>query len=102
MRDIINSLSLGSGALVVAIISGLMAVGLSRIKSKKIVWVTGIIVPFLIAHLLYWAPIYFYGSNPSEYSSWSGIFITPWYAAGLIISILVFFITRKLKINELN
>jgi len=97
MKDIINSLSFGSGALVIAIVSGLIAIGLSRIEAKKIKWLSGLIVPFLIAYFLYWSPVYFFGSDPSEYSAWAGIFIIPWYAAGTLASVLVIFVMNRIK-----
>lgn len=97
MKDIINSLSLGSGALVVAILSALIAAGSSQIKSKKIKGMSGFIIPFFIAYCLYRSPAYFFGSDPSEYSAWSGIVIMPWNAAGTPAFFLIIFVMYRIK-----
>ncbi len=97
MKDIILSLSFGSGALVVAIASAIIALGLSQINSQKLKWMTGVIIPFFIAYFLYFSPVFFFGSDSSEYSAWSGIFIIPWYAAGLFGSVLVLFIMKRIR-----
>ena len=97
MKEIINSLSFGSAALLVAIVSAIISFGLSRVESKKIKWMSGLIIPFFIAYFLYWSPVFFFGADPSEYGAWSGIFIIPWYAAGTFASILVLFIIDRIK-----
>lgn len=95
MKEFITSLSFGSGALVVAIASAIIALALSRIKSQKLKWMTSFIIPFFVAYFLYFSPVFFFGSDPSEYSAWSGIFIIPWYAAGLLGSVIVLLIMNK-------
>ena len=97
MKEFITSLSFNSGALVVAVVSIIIALGISGIKSQKLKWMISLIVPFFVAYFLYFSPVFFFGSDPSEYSAWSRIFIIPWYAAGLFGSVIVMFIMKKNK-----
>jgi hypothetical protein len=97
VKEFILSLSFSSGALIVAVVSFIIGLVISGIKSRKLKWMISLIVPFFVAYILYFSPVFFFGSDPSEYSAWSGIFIIPWYAAGLFGSVIVIFIMKRNK-----
>jgi len=69
MLDMINSLDFGSGALVVAAISGLLALWWSRIRRRDLGLCLALGVPLAIAYSLYWSPVWL-GDDPMEYSAW--------------------------------
>lgn len=88
MIEMIKSLSLMSGAFVVAIISGVVSGVSCCIIQSRWKWAVTVIVPIVTAHSIYWMPVR-HGADPSEYSAWSVLFIVPWALAGIIASALV-------------
>ena len=101
IKGIIDSLSFESGAVVVAILSMIVMVGMSRFGVKKIKWSLALTLPFIIANVFYWVPV-FLGASLSEYGTWAPIFIIPWYVAGFLASSLIVAVVnrRKRKGNE--
>ena len=94
MRTLVESLSLGSGAIVVAILSAgvvwlLCCVGPTILRT---LWI--VIVPFAFAYCLYWSPVWL-GADPSEYHAWALIVILPWFLAGVIPSAAIVLILEK-------
>ncbi len=98
MKEIINSLSVETGALVVAILSMVLSYGICRLKLKKFKWSINLSMPFIVANLLYWSPVFF-GAESSQYATWAPLFIVYWFIAGAIASILVMLFNRN-KINQ--
>lgn len=94
MLDFVNSLSFESGALIVAGLSMLPAIGWGFLRKTRLKWTLALTVPYLFAHSLYWLPVWL-GEHPSEFSAWSVIFIVPWYLAGAISSALVAYLTGR-------
>jgi hypothetical protein len=100
MREIMNSLSLESGALVVAVASSVMAVAWARIRTTALKWLLALCMPLVLANCLYWSSVWL-GALPYEYATWAPLFILPWYAAGTVASaVVVFFLTRKRGANR--
>jgi hypothetical protein len=94
MRAFIESLSLGSGAALVAIISALLAGAISFVRPPIVRWLSVVVVPFVISFCLYRLPVWL-GADGSEYSSWQFLFIGVWFLAGMIPSALVVFILGR-------
>jgi len=89
MKDLIQSLSLGSGAAVVAVCSALLAWPLRYVRAAFFRWLSAVALPFVLAYGLYWSPVWFFRADPSEYFSWAGLFIIPWFLAGVVSSVAV-------------
>ena len=96
MKTSIESLSLGSGAVLVAILSAGVVWLLCYVFPMflRILWV--VIVPLTFAYCLYWSPVWL-GADSSEYSVWEFIFVVPWFLAGAVPSVAVALIVRKLR-----
>jgi hypothetical protein len=81
MRTFVESLSLGSGAILVAVVSAgfvslLCSVGPATLR---VLWVA--VVPISFANGLYWSPVWL-GADPSEYHAWALVVVLPWFLAG--------------------
>ncbi|MFW9845851.1 MAG: hypothetical protein ACFFD6_03820 [Candidatus Thorarchaeota archaeon] len=88
-REIANYMSSAeSPALVIALISSIIAAGISGIVFVKLKWVIGLLAPFILSNLIYWMPVWL-GEEPSEYISWAPLFITGWTLAGVSSSAIV-------------
>lgn len=96
MLDFLRALSLESGALLVMVVSALLSIVWSRLGSPKLGWFLVLLTPLALSYSLYWSPVWL-GANSSEYSSWSGLFIGPWFVAGAIASLVVMYLIRKRK-----
>ncbi len=94
MFDLVQSLTLRSGAVVVALMSAILAFVWARLPSTAPRWLLALSSPFVIAYSLYWLPVW-RGASPSEYSTWAPLFIAPWYVAGAIMSSLVIYLDRR-------
>jgi hypothetical protein len=99
MKELIGSLSLGSGAVVVAILSLVISLGIGRLRFKKIKWLLALTMPFIIANVIYWYPVML-GADSSEYSIWAPLFIISWYLAGSLASALSVVVINRRQLNE--
>jgi hypothetical protein len=88
MIDLLKSISLFSGALVIAIVSGVCAIAWARISLSQLKWGLAIGAPALFAYSLYWSPVWL-GADSSEYWNFAPIIIGTWFTAGVIPSALV-------------
>jgi hypothetical protein len=95
MLEMIKSLSLESGALLIAVISGVSAFIFSFIDKKFIKWFFILLVPFLLAYFIYWSPVWFGSSLSGEYSTWEWLVMPIWCGAGLFTSVTVCFVVGK-------
>jgi hypothetical protein len=88
MRHLVESFSLGSGAILIAILSAgfvwLLCL-VSRVPLHAL-WV--VIVPFFFAYSLYWLPVWL-GADPSEYGAWAFLGVGVWFLAGFFPSALI-------------
>jgi hypothetical protein len=96
MIEYISSFSVESGAWMIALVSGVLAIPLAFIKNSRLMWALIFGVPFLIAYSFYWTPVWF-GNGSDEYSSWAGLFITIWFGAGASASLLICFSVKRLR-----
>jgi hypothetical protein len=85
MLQFLLSLSLATGALVVALASGLLGAVWGQVRPLIVRRALAFLVPFALAYSLYWSPVWL-GRDPSEYGGWWFICIPPWYAAGALAS----------------
>ena len=85
MLQFLLSLSLFTGALVVALASGLLGAVWGQVRLPVVRRGLAFLVPFVLAYSLYWLPVWL-GQNPSEYGGWWLICIPPWYVAGVVAS----------------
>jgi len=94
MKTFAQSLSLGSGAFLIGLLSviivWLLCTVLPRVPHS--LWVVG--VPLILAYSLYWLPVWV-GSDPSEYGAWAVLGIGTWFLPGVIVSAVTVLILRK-------
>jgi hypothetical protein len=95
MREFLGSMSMGTGALVVAIASLLVVWVLCIAFPLRLGALWAVVVPFTIAFCVYWAPVEA-GSDTSEYSAWQLLIVGSWFIAGFVPSvILVLYLRRR-------
>jgi hypothetical protein len=96
MRTLLDSLSLGSGAFLIAILSTGIVSLLCFVcpASWRKFW--PVVVPFTLAYCLYWSPVWL-GADSSEFSAWALLCIVPWFLAGAIPSVAVVLIFSKFR-----
>lgn len=87
MLEFMMSLSLWSGALLVALVSATVALGSAFVLSKPAIWFVVLLASFGVACCLYWLPVWS-GQDPSEYAAWAPLFIIPWFLAGACASVV--------------
>ncbi len=96
--DFLNSLSLQSGALVVAIASAILSVLVARLRVTVARWTVAVTTPLVLAYSLYWLPVWL-GDSPMEYRAWAPLFIVPWYVAGVMASVAAMLIVTRLVVH---
>src|SRR5579862_8104406 len=94
MKAFIESLSLESGAILVAGLSVAVVWLLCRVFpfALRVLW--ALIVPFGLASSLYWLPVWF-GADSSEYGVWAVGVIGAWFFAGFFPSAVLVLILQK-------
>jgi hypothetical protein len=83
-----DSLSLGSGAVIVGLISAVCAAIIARLQSNVAAWGLAVILPYFVAHTIYALPGLL-GADTSEFDSWELLFVVPWYITGLLASLAI-------------
>jgi hypothetical protein len=94
MKTFLESLSLGSGAVLTAVCSVVLAWPLCYLRPMVFRWLGAVGVLLVLAFCLYWLPVWL-GANPSEYSSWSFLIVGAWFLAGAVPSALIIFIAGR-------
>jgi hypothetical protein len=94
MKSFVESLSIGSGAILILVLSvGVVWLLCSALPPVlRPLWV--VIVPFILAYSLYWLPVWL-GADPSEYGPWAVLCVGTWFLAGAVPSSLLVLILRK-------
>ena len=91
---LLESFSLGTGALLIAALSmGVVWLLRSRL-SKNLHSLSAVIVPFILAYCLYWSPVWF-GSYSDEYGAWSILGVGAWFLAGFFPCAAMVLIIQK-------
>ena len=68
MLDLFRSLSLGTGALLLAVISAILSLWFRKVPNILSKWALAIICPIILSEIVYWLPV-FLGANSDEYSA---------------------------------
>lgn len=100
MLQLLNSLSLGSGALIVAIASSVLGAVFARVRWPLLRWALVLVVPLALAYSLYWSPLWLSHASAEDYGEfkiWWAVFIIPWYAAGVLSSATVLYVSRRIR-----
>lgn len=96
MRHFVESLSLASGAGIVAALSALLTWVLFKRARGREVWLLPLAAPLLVSYPLYWLPVWMGAGDEAQFGAWAGLFIIPWYLAGAGTSAYVVFLLRSL------
>jgi hypothetical protein len=99
VRDLLESLSLESGAGVVAACSALLAWPLCYVRLAILRWAVALAVPFILAYALYWTPVWL-GAPTDEYSPWRYVFIGIWFLAGVVPSAFVIIAVGRYRAKQ--
>jgi hypothetical protein len=94
MRELLESISLSRGALLIAALS----VGIAFLTSRLPIylrWLIVVIVPFILAYCLYWSPVWLGSDDVSQYSGWAVLAVGTWFLAGAIPSTVTLLILQK-------
>ena len=107
MKALVESLSLSSGAVLIAVLSAGIVWLLCSFcpTSSHKVWV--VIVPLALANCLYWSQPWFEAKGSdyeralvwSEYHNWAFALIVPWFLAGVIPSAAIVGILRRRRVR---
>ena len=92
--NFLNSLSVGTGGLVVLLLSAALSVPAYFIRSRPLRYMSGMAGAFLVAYALYWSPVWL-GANRSEFSSWAFASIPIWFLAGAVGSVLATWLLER-------
>jgi peptidoglycan/LPS O-acetylase OafA/YrhL len=94
MKAFLESFSLGSGALLIAVLSTGVVLLLGSRLPKNLHLLSAVVVPFVLAYCLYWSPVWF-GSYSDEYDAWSILGVGAWFLAGSFPSAAMVLIIQK-------
>jgi len=109
MKALVESLSLGSGAILIAVLSAIIVWFLCAVwpRHYKCFWV--VIVPLVLSNCLYWSHSWLdvhHGSRSheqaviwSEYHNWEFVALIPWFLAGAIPSAAIVGILQKRRVR---
>jgi uncharacterized membrane protein len=89
MRELLDSLSLGSGAALVAVFSAALVWPLCYVRPVTLRWLATLVVPFALAYILYWAPVWLGSNDVAQYSAWQFLVVGAWFLAGAASSVVV-------------
>ena len=102
MKALVDSLSLTSGAILIAVLSVCIVWLLCVLGPKVLYELWPVVVPFPLAYCIYWLPVWF--SNGTEYDralmrsenhNWQLLFVVAWFLAGAVPSAAVVALMRK-------
>jgi hypothetical protein len=98
MKTFVESLSIWSGAILVALLSSGLVSLVCSVCPEPLRKFWAVIVPFVLASCLYWSPVWF-GADPSEYHAWALVVIGPWFLAGALPSAAIVYMRRNHQIR---
>lgn len=84
------------GLIFIVICCFLLSQFLLKVKSTGTRILMILFGPYVLSFSLYWILAIFEGKS-SEHGSWSGIFIYPWAAAGIISMLIGLFVFSRVK-----
>jgi hypothetical protein len=92
MKSFIESLSFGSGAILVGAASAGVTWLLCWLFPRPLRWLWVVIVPLTLSCCLYWSPVWWFGADSSSFGAWAFLIIVPWFLSGAFFSSLVAFL----------
>lgn len=95
MKTFLESISLGSGSLLIAVLSTGIVWSLRSVLPKNLHSLSALIVPFILAYCLYWSPVWLGSDDVSQYHAWAGIGIGAWFMAGLFPSAITVLVIQR-------
>ena len=97
MKELLNSLSLASGAAVVAVFSAALAWPLSYVRPMILRWLSCVATSFGLAYVLYWSPVWLGSEDVAEYSAWQFLIVHAWSLAGVASSVVVLLVCGRCR-----
>jgi hypothetical protein len=94
MKILVGSFSIGSGAILLAVLSVATVWLLCSVLPVRLHWLWVVIVPAIFAYSFYWLPVWL-GADSSEYSPWAVLAIGAWFLSGAIPSAALVLILRR-------
>ena len=91
----LESFSLGSAALLIAVLSTGVVWLLRTLLPKNLHSLSAVVVPFVLAYCLYWSPVWFGRSDPSEYGAWAVAGVGALFLAGFFPCAVMVLIIQK-------
>jgi hypothetical protein len=97
MLDLFESLPFPVTTLAVAALSVFAVALVARVSPSWFMWVAALVVPFVIAYAIYWAPVWIgHRGNVADHSAWEPIAVGFWGLAGVGGSLVcVYFLHRR-------
>jgi uncharacterized membrane protein len=104
MLDLFESLPLPATTLISAAVSITVVALISRVTPGLVTWMAALVVPFVVAYSLYWAPVWIsHRPNVADYSAWEVIFVGLWGFAGVIGSLgFVLLLRSRRRVKRLQ
>jgi hypothetical protein len=93
MREILLSLSLGSGAVLIAVITAIGAYLAGHAWTLKAAIPFGVVLSGVASYCLYWAPTWL-GADPTQAWSWAPLVIGAWCIAGSVASLGAYLVLK--------
>ena|SRR5437867_8960777 len=94
VKAFLESLSLGSGALLIAVVSAGIAWLVGHVRVAAVRWCAAVLVPLALSYVCYWMPVWL-GGSPDQHFSWELLVVGAWFVAGLVASVVVTFIVSR-------
>jgi predicted membrane protein len=97
MIDLFESIPFSATTAIAATISVAVVAALSRVIPIRAMWAAALVVPFMVAYFLYWAPTWVrHDTDTVEYSAWQFLFLFVWGIAGVVSSLaFVAFLAKR-------
>lgn len=95
MKEALESLSLGSGSVLVAVLSVGVVWLLCAISPVSFRWIWVVLVPFTLAYCLYWSPVWLGSDDIAQFGAWAGLAVGTWFLSGVIPSGLLVLVLQK-------
>jgi hypothetical protein len=95
MLNLFESLPLPATTLIVATLAVLVVALVVRVMPSWFAWASALIVPFVLAYAIYWAPILIYRrTNVADYSAWEFVVVGAWGVAGTVGSLVCVYLLK--------
>src|SRR5580692_10999851 len=100
MKTFAESLSLTSGAMLIAVLSLGFVWLLFSVLPTALRWIWVVIVPLILAYSLYWLPAWLGSADQADYAAWEILGVGSWFLAGAVPSAVLVLILRKRALRK--